>query len=385
MKQTLLLTLFSFAISVFMTACTSQMADKMAVVGNPTLSSDPCAALDQKLIKLDEFTTMVNNTSAFHLEEKAAALQVSGITVSNNKEQMLRDAKKKHAELLAERQKYGCKTPMPSATGQMVDKMSPCAALDQKLIKLDEFAIMVNNTSAFHLEEKAAALQVPGITVSNNKEQMLRDIKKKRAELSVERQRYGCKTPMPISTSQMVDKKDVVSKPTLPSDQRDAIDQKLIKSDESETTVNNTSDSHLEEKTAALPVPGITVSNNKEKILKDAKKKHVAPSAERQKYGEETPRRVGTPQMSDKTEAVRKPTLSSDSCASIVEELIKLDEFTIMVNNTSAFHLEEKASALPVPGITVSNNKKQMLRDAKKKRAALLTEHKKYGCKTSYK
>lgn len=193
MKQTLLLTLFSFAISVFMTACTSQMGDKLAVVGNPTLSSDPCAAIDQKLIQLDEFTTMVNHTSAFHLEEKAAAMPVPGITVSNNKEHMLRDAKKKHAELVAERQKYGCETPMPSGTAQMADGLAPCAAMDQKLIQLDEFANMVNNTSAFHLEEKAAALPVPGITVSNNKKHMLRDAKKKRAALLAEYKKYGCK------------------------------------------------------------------------------------------------------------------------------------------------------------------------------------------------
>ena len=66
--------------------------------------------LDKKLIRLDEFTTMVNNTSAFHLEEKASALPVPGITVSNNKKKMLRDAEKKSVALLAERQKYACET-----------------------------------------------------------------------------------------------------------------------------------------------------------------------------------------------------------------------------------------------------------------------------------
>jgi hypothetical protein len=107
MKQTLLFTLSSFAIVTSMTGCGGQMA----VVGKPSLSSEPCAAIDKKLIKLDEFTTMVNNTSAFHLEEKATALITPGITVSNNKEQMLRDANKKREELSVERQKYGCETP----------------------------------------------------------------------------------------------------------------------------------------------------------------------------------------------------------------------------------------------------------------------------------
>ena len=53
-----------------------------------------------------------------------------------------------------------------------------------------------------------------------------------------------------------------------------------------------------------------------------------------------------------------------------------------MVKNTSAFHLQEKASALPSPGFTVSNNKKKMLRDAKKKYDKLLAERKQYGCDT---
>jgi hypothetical protein len=74
-------------------------------------SAEDCAALDKELIKLDEFMIMVNNTSAFHLEEKAQAMPVPGITVSNNKKKMLRDAGRKRAELLAEREKQGCGTP----------------------------------------------------------------------------------------------------------------------------------------------------------------------------------------------------------------------------------------------------------------------------------
>ena len=42
----------------------------------------------------------------FHLEEKASALSVPGITVSNNKKKMLRDAQKKYEEYRAEYQKY---------------------------------------------------------------------------------------------------------------------------------------------------------------------------------------------------------------------------------------------------------------------------------------
>ena len=298
MKQTLLFTLSSFIIATLMTACTGQMADKMAVVGKPTLSSDPCAAIDKKVMRLDRFTEVVKNTSAFHLEEKATALPVPGITVSNNKKQMLRDADKKYAEYAAERQKYGCETPMSVGTAQMADKKAvvdnptlspdPRAAIDKELIKPDEFTTKVNNTSAVHVEEKAAALPVPEITVSNNKEQMLRDAEKKDAELSEERQKYGGETPMTTSTGQMADKMAIVDNPTLSSDQCDAIDKKLIKLYEFTIMVNNTSAFHLEEKAAALPVPGITVSNNKKKMLRDAEKKGVKLLAEREKYGCET-------------------------------------------------------------------------------------------------
>ncbi len=91
-----------------MTACTGQMADNMASVGYSNLSSNPCPAIDKKIMKLDRFTEVVKNTSAFHLEEKATAISTPGITVSNNKKQMLRDADKKYAEYSAEREKYGC-------------------------------------------------------------------------------------------------------------------------------------------------------------------------------------------------------------------------------------------------------------------------------------
>jgi hypothetical protein len=199
MKQTLLYTLSFFVIAIFMNACSGQMADKMAVVGEPTLSSDPCAVIDEKVLRLDRFTEVVQNTSAFHLEEKAAALQVPGITLSNNKKQMLRDAEKKQAEYAAQRQKYGCEIPISTGTADQKAVSSKaalvsdsCDAIDKKLMKLDAFTTMVNHTSAFHLEEKAAALQVPGITVSNNKKKMLKDAEKKGVELLAEREKQGC-------------------------------------------------------------------------------------------------------------------------------------------------------------------------------------------------
>ncbi len=395
MKQTLLFTLSSFAIATFMTACTGQMADKMAVVGKPTLSSDPCAAIDKKVMRLDRFTEVVQNTSAFHLEEKATALPVPGITVSNNRKQMLRDAEKKYEEYAAERQKYGCETPMHTGAAQMADKKrvvskpalssDRCAAIDKKLMKLDEFTTMVNNTSAFHLEEKAAALPVPGITVSNNRKQMLRDAKKKQTELLQERQKYGCETPMPKGAAQ-ADKKTVINKPALSSEPSTDIGKKMMKTDEFTTKVNNINAIHIvEEKAAALPLPAITVNKNKEPMVSDEKKKDAEHLEMRQKNGSKIPMSANTSQISDKKEVVSKPALSSDLCNAIDKKLIKLYEFTIMVNNTSAFHLEEKAAALSVPGITVSNNKKKMLKDAEKKSVELLAERQKYGCETSIK
>ena len=252
-----------------MTAYTSQIA----VADYTIFSSDTCAAIDKKIMKLDRFTTMVNNTSAFHLEEKASALPVPGITVSNNKKHMLRDAKKKYAEYAAERQKYDCKTPIEART-QVVDKkaaVSRSANIDKKIIKTDGLVYKVNNTSAANVEVEAKD------------------------------QRYVTETPI---ATQAADKKAVVNKPSISSD------------------------------TSA-----------------------------------------------DKVTVLDNTIFSSDTCAAINKKIMKLDRFTTMVNNTSAFHLEEKASALPVPGITVSNNKKHMLRDAKKKGVKLLKEYQKYGCK----
>ena len=381
MKQTFLFTLSFFTMATFMIACTSQMA----VADNTIFSSDSCAAIDKKIMKLDRFTTMVNNTSAFHLEEKASVFLVPGITVSNNKKQMLRDAKKKYAEYATERQKYDCETPMAARTQVAYKKTvvskpaissdassdrvavadntifssDSCAGIDEKIMKLDRFTTMVNNTSAFHLEEKASVFLVPGITVSNNKKQMLRDAKKKYAEYATERQKYDCETPMAART-QVAYKKTVVSKSAISSGTSAYIDKKIIKTDKLTPKVNNVSAVNVKEKDIALEV-------------------------ERQKYVAETPI---TTQTADKKAVTNKPAILSDRsdvCFAIDKKLIKLYEFTTMVNNTSAFHLEEKAAALSVPGITVSNNKKKMLRDAEKKGIKLLKERQKYGCETSEK
>ena len=89
----------------------------------------------------------------------------------------------------------GCSSQMASAGLSVVDKTEECMIIDKKLIKVDKFIEVVNNTSAFHLEEAAKAIETPGITMSNNKKQMLRDANRKKAELSAEHQKLGCETP----------------------------------------------------------------------------------------------------------------------------------------------------------------------------------------------
>ena len=104
MKKILLYTLASFSVATFMTACGQNI---------PYINSDTeeeCQIINKKLLKVDKFTKMVNKTSAFHLEEAAAAVTAPGVTVSNNKKKMLRDAAKRKIELQAEQKNLGCET-----------------------------------------------------------------------------------------------------------------------------------------------------------------------------------------------------------------------------------------------------------------------------------
>ena len=108
MKQKLLLTLSALSMTAFMTGCSSQMA---SVGLSADDKAEECMLIDKKMIKIDNFITVVNDTSAFHLEEAARAIEAPGITVSTNKKQMLRDANKKKSALESEHQKLGCETP----------------------------------------------------------------------------------------------------------------------------------------------------------------------------------------------------------------------------------------------------------------------------------
>jgi virulence-associated protein VapD len=375
MKQTLL-TLSFLTILAFMTACsTTKITDEMAVVGNPSLSSDPCAAIDEKVLKLDRFTQVVKNTSAFHLEEKANAIPTPGITVSNNRKQMLDDAQKKYAQYEAERQKYGCATPVKTnQTAEKLAMLDTCTALDQKVMQLDRFTDVVKYTSAFHLEEKANAIPTPGITVSNNRKQMLRDAKKKYAQYEAERQKYGCATP--VIKDRTADAMSIATTTAL-SSVSTAVTQK-----EPVTTTMATSTSRVDLKESNKKVPAIKEQpgTNREVMVNTIEKKDNEVSAVPQTQTAVTPVSSRSVQVEEEKGVTDTPIYSSKECDNIDEELIELAEFTAMVNNTSAFHLEEKARALPSPGFTVSNNKKKMLKDIKKRHAELLAKRKKYGC-----
>lgn len=77
------------------------------------------------------------------------------------------------------------------------------------------------------------------------------------------------------------------------------------------------------------------------------------------------------------------PSLNTDKeaeCATVQKNLLKVEKFTATVEKTSAFHLEEAAVAMSVPKITVSNNKRQMLRDAAKRKKELEAEQRELGC-----
>jgi len=81
--------------------------------------------------------------------------------------------------------------------------------------------------------------------------------------------------------------------------------------------------------------------------------------------------------------SVSMHTNTEEECLTVQRNLYKVEKFTDTVEKTSAFHLEEAAVAMNVPKITVSNNKRQMLRDAAKRKKALEAEQKELGCEVA--
>ena len=293
---------------------------------------------------------------------------------------MIKDAQKKYAEYEAERKKYGCKTPVNRATDDMVNQMpilNQCAAIDAKVMNLDRFTEVVKNTSAFHLEEKASAIPTPGITVSNNRKKMLKDAEKKYAQYEAERKKFGCKTPVISRVDHTADTVTTTSRATMTAGASAVAVKEPVRSVESTTKVNTVS---VEERAAAVSVTEETSSSTREQTVVAVEPKETEIPAVSQTQSVETAAVVSSVQMDEKSSVSEEAVYSSEKCDALDVELIELSEFTSMVKNTSAFHLEEKASALPSPGFTVSNNKKKMLRDIEKRHAELLAERQKYGC-----
>jgi len=84
---------------------------------------------------------------------------------------------------------------------------------------------------------------------------------------------------------------------------------------------------------------------------------------------------------SSKTEVIAaNPYKIQKSCENIDQSLVKLEEYILRVENTSAFHLEEAAQAYEIPGVTRSTNKKHMLRDARNYRDELIGKYEKMQC-----
>ena len=74
---------------------------------------------------------------------------------------------------------------------------------------------------------------------------------------------------------------------------------------------------------------------------------------------------------------------TQEECATINKDMLKINDYIQTIEKTSAFHLEEASIAMLAPKITVSNNKRTILRDANKKKARLEAKYQKLGCEAT--
>ena len=105
MKRTIALTLSSLTIATLMTGCGQNVPAAVNMMNN----EDKCDAYNRQLLQVDQYLETVTKTSAFHLEEAAVALQKPQISTSNNKKDMLKDAKRRKADILVNMKTNGCK------------------------------------------------------------------------------------------------------------------------------------------------------------------------------------------------------------------------------------------------------------------------------------
>jgi len=90
MRKIIFSTTLTLSSILFLGACSGTTEH---ILANPYKMQKSCESLNRSLMKIDEYIAVVENSSAFHLEEAAVAYEIPGVTISNNKRHMLRDAK----------------------------------------------------------------------------------------------------------------------------------------------------------------------------------------------------------------------------------------------------------------------------------------------------
>ncbi len=86
----------------------------------------------------------------------------------------------------------GCSSNTENIVANPYKMQKSCENMDRSLVKLEEYILLIKNSSAFHLEEAAVAYEMPAVTVSNNKKQMLKDIRNYRNKLIKSYEKKQC-------------------------------------------------------------------------------------------------------------------------------------------------------------------------------------------------
>ena len=105
MKTTLLFSALAIPLLLALTGCSGKTE---VIAANPYKMQKNCESMDKSLAKLEEYILRIENTSAFHLEEAAEAYEIPGVTVSNNKKQMLKDTRNYRDELTGKYENMKC-------------------------------------------------------------------------------------------------------------------------------------------------------------------------------------------------------------------------------------------------------------------------------------
>ena len=108
MNKKFVIAITSVAAMILMSGCMKiVIVDDEEQISKSATQSE-CASIEKKLAEVVAFESKLNSTRAFHLEELGYTIPNSSITRSTNKLKMLKDAKKRKADLEAEQQANGC-------------------------------------------------------------------------------------------------------------------------------------------------------------------------------------------------------------------------------------------------------------------------------------